>query len=159
MIDAATERSFRTEIEWLLSNVPAEVMADEQVRVVHYSYMPWHEQSTISFGKVQERRASPADWDYFMAAKSDGSRLAEITSAYDNHRLTYHFQLVAAASALLAIDPLTFPAVASGPGETRRRAFVDEHGYPNHTFVAEVVDPDGSISFNYCEDVLAQRLG
>ena len=159
MIDASTEQSFRTEIEWLLSNVPVEVLSDKEVRVVHYSYMPWHKESSMSFGKLNENRAAPAEWDYFKIAESDGSRLTNVTGAYDYNRLTYHFQLVAAASALLAIDPLTFAAVPYAPGEARRRTFVDEDGYPNHTFTAEVVDPDGSMSFNYCEYVLASRLG
>jgi len=73
-------------------------------------------------------------------------------------QVLYHRQLVAAASALLATDPMVFPEIPFGPGVTKRRHFVHDNGFPNRLFMAQVSDPDRLLGFNYCEYVLANRL-
>jgi len=76
VVEMSAEQAFRSEIDWLLGQVRAEVLADPAVRVVDYSYIPWHRESSISFGTANDLRSqpgSPANWTYFMAAQTDAS--------------------------------------------------------------------------------------
>ena len=141
---------FRQEIEELLSLVPESVLA-AHLSGLHYDYQPWHPVSYISFRSLDEwSKRCPADWRYFQVAQTDCSRLGQAIEAYGDDRVNYHYQLVEVAAALLEVDTTRYglPPIVVGAD-----------GILEKVFMPEVTDPDETFRFNYCEYVLATRLG
>src|SRR4051812_5962509 len=94
----SVRENFRREIEQLLSEVPPEQWADDEIRGVLYEFVPWHRMSSVT---IQTRDDDPRDigaWKYYFSAESDGSLIREEHEAWhkekSNKRLVYHKLLI-----------------------------------------------------------------
>jgi hypothetical protein len=143
-------QNFVNEIEYLLSQIPAEQWADLSANGLCYEFLPWHEWSAITLQTRDDPLNDVAAWKYYTSAESDGSRVAAESATWKTkpNRLLYHRLLIEAAEALLRVDLTRYvPKLVTG----------DEFS-PYRLFQVQVYDVDKTFEFNYCEYVLARRL-
>jgi hypothetical protein len=143
-------QNFVNEIEYLLSQIPAEQWADLGRCGLCYGFLPWHGWSAITLQTRDDPPNNVAAWKYYTSAESDGSRVAAEIEEYNTNgnRLVFHRLLIEAAEALLRVDLTRYD-----PELVARDEFS-----PYSPFHVQVYDVDKSFEFNYCEYVLARRL-
>lgn len=143
-------QNFVNEIEYLLSQVPAEQWADPDACGLCYEFVPWHGMSALTVQVRDDDPRDAGDWKYYFSAESDGSRVRAEVEEYraSGDRLVHHRLLIEAAEALLSVDLTRYvPDLVAVDGFCLY-----------HPFKVQVYDADGTFGFNYCEYVLARRL-
>lgn len=152
LADLAPEviNNFRSEIEYLLAQVPGSIWQEQDTYLsgLMYDFLPWHDFSSIAIQTRNDDRFDPASWTYYDCASSDCSRIQNELQLYRDgeHKLWFHWLLIQAAEALLAVDLASYGQLTI------------EEGFPYGPFRLQVYDPDESFRFNYCEYALARRL-
>jgi hypothetical protein len=161
---SSVRENFRREIEHLLDIVPAEQWDDPDIRGVLYDFTPWHRMSSVT---LQTRDDDPRDigaWKYYYSAESGQFVQAEF-EAYHNATtdggLVYHKLLIEAAEALLSIEfgKYNNPRLPVPVRNLRFWTASDDGFSLNKTFLLQVYHGDEVFRFNYCEYVMARRLG
>jgi hypothetical protein len=141
--------SFKEDIEKLISQVPAEVWKDRTICGLLYDIFPWHGYSSVSVQTRQCDEHDPASWKYFEISESNGEFLKSEFSEYNKSpdHLLYHSMLCRAAEALLEVD--------FGPYYASQTVSGFQLSLP---FRLQVLDPDKTFTFNYCEFILASKI-
>lgn len=152
-------QNFVREIEYLLSQVPAEQWKDPDLRGLCYDILPWHRMSCITIQTANDDPKDLGGWKYYYSAESDGSRIATEYELYERtsgtDRLVYHRLLLESAEALLSADFSKYiPGFRPSHGTDDKVFGIGLYKF----FLLQVYDPDQSFTFNYCEHVLARQL-
>ena len=141
--------SYRSDIDSLIGSIDKEIWADKTINGIQYDVYPWHGYTAISIQTRLDDEYDVASWKYFECAKTDGESLkAEFEKYQENYdRHLYHRMLVEAAKNLLETDLSEFGI----------ETMVSDIGL-NKLFQPRVFDPDNTLSFNYCEFVVASEI-
>ena len=144
-------QNFLRELEYLLGEVPPEQWRDPEIRGVRYEFLPWHGMSSVTVQTADDEPRDPGAWKYYFSAESDGSRIRDEITLYDEtcetDDLVYHRLLTEAAEAMLDVDFGRYiPHMVTTQGVGLYRPFK-----------VQVYHADRVFEFNYCEYVLARR--